>query len=520
MRKNTENTISKTYIFVFTSILTALYIYLGYLIYALFFIHPQYIITRPNISEYTELSVTSIQKENLSLEFLPDNLEDFFLRNKLTLTQENRIQLLNYGYTYVPITSDSEDNIGNLYKAYSEITQNNDYVYIPSNTISYYFDYKENQIRKFLNKTEEKDSRYESNRDKKEMNINENIDIVLENNSEDYEYIYNYLEYISKEFPIFNNLRKDASSILELIKTNQVEEEITASKRSILNIIRQLPNIRINEDEMFAYVISFENNSYLIYPDVVSKSAYSSLTINNNNFELEYDIPPVIQPEGSVRIPVLMYHHIDYIPEEGSNFKKGLYVSPESFEKQIAYLTKKNYRSITTEEFYNLLASGQNSTQKTVLLTFDDSTESHYISAYPILKKYGHTGVFFVPSSRSIITFDRLKEMSDNGMDIQSHSATHPDLSKISDTSVLQTEIGGSRGTLESITKKGVRAFAYPGCVGNTTVFNIVQSSGYNLGFSCGKTIDHYYGKRLVLPRVHISEDLERFKSILSGIYY
>jgi hypothetical protein len=30
---------------------------------------------------------------------------------------------------------------------------------------------------------------------------------------------------------------------------------------------------------------------------------------------------------------------------EGSSFKKGLYVTPEMFEKQMAYLVKMNYKT-------------------------------------------------------------------------------------------------------------------------------------------------------------------------------
>ena len=212
-----------------------------------------------------------------------------------------------------------------------------------------------------------------------------------------------------------------------------------------------------------------------------------------------------------------MYHQIAKIPD-GSSFRQGLYVTPEMFEKQMAYLVKMNYRSITTKELYDLLSSGNNPSQKTVVITFDDSVRNQYTEAYQILKKYGLKGVFSVVSNRSGITYPELKEMSDNGMEIGSHTATHIDLTKEESDTSVKNEIFNSKGSLQYATGKTIYFIAYPGCVADSRSFEYTGSAGYLIGLSCGKGIDHTFRSRLSLSRVHVFNDMTSFIKLLSGI--
>jgi peptidoglycan/xylan/chitin deacetylase (PgdA/CDA1 family) len=163
-----------------------------------------------------------------------------------------------------------------------------------------------------------------------------------------------------------------------------------------------------------------------------------------------------------------MYHQITQAPAGQNSFQTGLYVDPSDLEKEMAYLVKKNYKSITPLEYYNLLMSGENPTQKTVMITFDDGVENQYTNAYPILKKYDLTGVFYIIAQRSAITAAQSKEMSDNGMVIDSHSSTHVDLTKVTDPTQLSYEVISSKYALQTTTGKTVYSFAYPGCGWNS----------------------------------------------------
>lgn len=369
----------------------------------------------------------------------------------------------------------------------------------------------ENVFKKLLNLSENKEKYLSLTQLKeilmkngKEQITNQELSnpIYLEENAE---YYIGLLEYIKERREILKDFG---------IYTNEYEE-----------LISDIQKVIEKDTSIYSKIINQEGK-YLLLKDVNGVLAVSSIKdkrentkINSNNFDEEYDVNRTNQPNGTVRIPVLMYHQIENVPAGVSSFVAGLFTSPEEFERQIAYITKKNYKTVSSKEFYEILQSGMNPEQKTVMLTFDDSTISHYTNAYRILKKYNQVGTFFVTSHRSQISNDQLKEMSENGMDIQSHTQTHPDLVKLYDSSRIQSEIGGSKIELETRTGKSVIALAYPGCVADRKAYSAMSNNGYLLGFSCGKSIDHRFSSKYSIARVHNPYNVDDLKKILSGIY-
>jgi len=238
--------------------------------------------------------------------------------------------------------------------------------------------------------------------------------------------------------------------------------------------------------------------------------------VDDNNINESYPYTPKGQVSGTVRIPILEYHRVEPVPNVASS-TKALYVSPEVFEQQMAYLASNNYRTVLPLEFYSILQSGTNPTQKTVMITFDDGSRGQYEYAYPILKKYGLVAVFSINSGSKFLTDAELKTMSDNGMSIESHTVSHGDLSTSTDTGFLWYQTAGDKQNIEAITGKQVSAITYPFCVANGTAISIINGAGFNLGFTCGKGIDHTLRRRYVLERVFIFSDLENFKKRITG---
>ncbi len=333
---------------------------------------------------------------------------------------------------------------------------------------------------------------------------------LVERMEETAKYIQDSVREANLECEEIKGLRKSLTNLREYISKQEKDE--ARDTEDILDILFSI-NYNSTKKRYLLQVIKVKDVDTLFVIPFVEE--VESLTeIVDENFSESYDIPPLAQSAGSVRLPTLMYHHIA-TTDSTNKFVQGLFVSPEMFEEQIAYLTKKNYKSINVEEFNTVFSSGKNPKQKSVMITFDDSTLSHYTQAYPILKKYGHTGVFFVISNRSQISHTQLKEMSDNGMDIQSHSRTHPMFRK-TDSESLVSEIAGSKADLERITGKKVTSIAYPGCEADQRGFEIVRSSGYKTGFSCGRYIDYRENNRYYLSRVHVFNDMESFVKMLS----
>ena len=235
-----------------------------------------------------------------------------------------------------------------------------------------------------------------------------------------------------------------------------------------------------------------------------------------DNFNIDYDVPPAPQKANTVRIPVLTYHQIDSLA--GKPKTRDYYVSPKILDEQMNYLSEKGYKTLTPKEFYDILKTGQNPKQKSVLLTFDDGNYNNYSNAFPILEKYGFTGVFYVPSARRGINNAQLKEMVNGGMVIDPHGRTHMLLSKITDTGILYDELVNSKHSIESVTGQTSYSFCYPGCEYNGTVIGILSSNGYSVAFSCGASIDHKFSSRFALSRNHVYNDMNHFKDILSGV--
>jgi peptidoglycan/xylan/chitin deacetylase (PgdA/CDA1 family) len=237
-----------------------------------------------------------------------------------------------------------------------------------------------------------------------------------------------------------------------------------------------------------------------------------------DNFNIDYDVTPATQKAGTVRIPVLTYHQVGELA--GKPKTRDYYVSPKILDEQMQYLSEKGYKTLTPTEFYEILKTGKNPKQKSVMLTFDDGNYNNYSNAFPILKKYGFTGVFYVPSFKRGINNAQLKEMVSGGMVIDPHGKTHMMLKKITDSAILYDELVNSKHSIESVTGQTSNSFCYPGCEYNGSVTSMLASNGYLIAFSCGTSIDHKPSGRFTLSRMHVYNDMNHFKSILSGVPY
>src|ERR1700677_4995962 len=98
--------------------------------------------------------------------------------------------------------------------------------------------------------------------------------------------------------------------------------------------------------------------------------------------------------------PVLMilnYHRIG--DPNATEYDPGLFsCTSEEFDWQIAYL-KHRFRMTTLDEVLDLVAGGLRLTEPRVLITFDDGYIDNYQLAYPVLRRHGVQGVFFVPTA-------------------------------------------------------------------------------------------------------------------------
>lgn len=157
-------------------------------------------------------------------------------------------------------------------------------------------------------------------------------------------------------------------------------------------------------------------------------------------------------------VPILMYHLIAPGPNN-------LYVPPSEFEQHLAYLAENGYHSVTLQQLYAHFVQGKPLPGHAVVIIFDDGYESVYTAALPLLEKYRMVGTFFVASDTvgtpGHVSWLQLKGMVGRGMEIGSHSVSHPDLRSL-DEDALQQELGESRRRLEAELGVPVPFMSYP----------------------------------------------------------
>lgn len=164
-----------------------------------------------------------------------------------------------------------------------------------------------------------------------------------------------------------------------------------------------------------------------------------------------------------VDVPILMYHLIGP-PDRPENDR--LAVATQDFAAQMSYLDCAGYTPITVQRLFDAFDGTAALPEKPIVLTFDDGWAGQYTNGFPILQQHGFVGSFaittgFVDAGGPYMTWAQLKEMSDAGMEMMSHTVSHIDLGTSGDTEDAR-QITESKSTLEAQTGKTVDYFVYP----------------------------------------------------------
>lgn len=101
-----------------------------------------------------------------------------------------------------------------------------------------------------------------------------------------------------------------------------------------------------------------------------------------------------------------------------------------------------------------------------VSVTFDDGWTNQHTNALPLLKKYGLPSTFYIISGEltdqpDYMSVAQIKDLQNAGAEIASHSVTHPDLTTVSQTQLVQ-EMSQSQATLQGSFGGSITDFAYP----------------------------------------------------------
>lgn len=224
------------------------------------------------------------------------------------------------------------------------------------------------------------------------------------------------------------------------------------------------------------------------------------------------------------RIPILLYHDIespDFPNEKSNSATLDTVVDVGRFEEQMHFLAGKGYQSLSLRELFEYRVDNIPIPPNRIIITFDDGHYSNYHLAFPILQKYGFTGVFFVIADRvdhtHHLTRDQLIEMVEQGMEIGSHGLTHSYLPLL-ERAEVERELTKSRHILEDIIHRKVDYFAYPGGHYSKMILDAMIGAGYKGACSCLVGLTELSTNAFLLKRIEIRKRtvLEDFEHIFN----
>lgn len=199
---------------------------------------------------------------------------------------------------------------------------------------------------------------------------------------------------------------------------------------------------------------------------------------------------PLPTDAARVHVPILTYHYVDDTPPPAGPYAEGLTVRTNDFVAEMDYLIENDYQTVSLADVYLAMAGQKALPVNPVVLTFDDGGLDNYEVAFPILSERGLTATFFVITGRvgaeGQMDWDELREMAAQGMSVQSHTVSHPDLRGVS-TSKLRSELVDSRQAIAEAIGEPSYVLSYPSGAYDTGVIEAVGAAGYVMAVATDK---------------------------------
>ena len=228
----------------------------------------------------------------------------------------------------------------------------------------------------------------------------------------------------------------------------------------------------------------------------------------------------VLYARAQYVVPVIMYHKID-----ADSQTSRLSVSLESFKSQMCFLKNNHYNVVKLEDLAGIVKENR-FPSKTIAITFDDGYENNCLNAYPILRELGlHATIFIITAmvgTEGYMTWDQILEMSESRViAIGSHTMTHAWLPDQPDQR-LDSEIMGSKRSIESHLSKKAETFSYPSGGFNQNVRDKVIKSGYKIAVATNPGKKYPKHDLFAMKRLRISgtsDNLFVFWFEITGFY-
>jgi peptidoglycan/xylan/chitin deacetylase (PgdA/CDA1 family) len=209
---------------------------------------------------------------------------------------------------------------------------------------------------------------------------------------------------------------------------------------------------------------------------------------------------------------VINYHLIDDGSDISSPTDKIFSVKYSEFKKQLHLIRKYNVKVVSLYDLFDgKLAQGFS-----VAITVDDGNPSDHELVAPLLREYGFSAAFMLPSGKENVLWYKYKKLAQDGFIIGSHGVSHRDLTDLNASEQL-LEISDSRKTIEEKINNPVEFFSLPFGKYNKQVERFVKETGYKAMLTT-EFMSHNPAKKLFrIGRwsVRRNTSLEQFESLI-----
>ena len=213
-------------------------------------------------------------------------------------------------------------------------------------------------------------------------------------------------------------------------------------------------------------------------------------------------------------IPVLMYHRI--LDQPAASSSHGIWVTAAQFERQLQSLRTRGFQTITFRDYARFLRAEAQLPHRPIVLTFDDGYEDNYTVALPLLQKFGCRAVVFAVTderrtnfwdagkpSATLLSTTELRELDRSGMEIGSHTVTHPNLTLIP-RDESRRELQNSKEKLEQLLGSEVVSFAYPYGALSASAKELAEEAGYRFAVAADSGSPIFYHDFFEIRRTQV----------------
>ena len=202
-------------------------------------------------------------------------------------------------------------------------------------------------------------------------------------------------------------------------------------------------------------------------------------------------------------VPILLYHHLA-TPPRGER-SASLWVTPRRFSQHLDALARAGFRAVTLKQVWRAWHGGPALPARPVVITFDDGYAEQDAIARPALRRRGWRAVLNLQldqvGARDGLSRAAVRRMVAAGWEVDDHSATHPDLTRVS-AARLKAEVSGSRATFRRRLGIDPMFFCYPYGKVDARVRAAVRAAGFPAATTIAPGRARASDDPLMLPRI------------------